>query len=807
MKQNQTILIVDDDPVVRLMLRRTVEHAGFRVIEAENGKEALQTAQEQMPDLILLDVMMPILDGFETLEQLRKLPGGDRVPILMVTALDDKNSVQRAFSAGADDYLKKPIHLEVLRHKVQRLFHARAVEESLIASEIQMRGITSALGAGVYVVDQEGILVFMNPEAERLLGWREGELLGKPVNDLFRVPAEAEQKEEKKHLYADEAMPVPHVEETNFRHRDGTVFPVALVSSPYYTAGVISGTVAIFHDISLRKQAEHRLRMIAKVFEHTAEGIMVTDSKGRIQSVNRGFCNTTGYTEDEVVGQTPRILQSGRYDREFYREFWDTLINSGYWEGEIWNRRKDGAAYAVWLTISAIKDDYDRTIQYAAVFHDITEQKQAHERIQYQAYHDALTDLPNRSLFLDRLHQAVALALRNKRKLAVFFLDLDRFKQINDIYGHMIGDELLQGVARRLRSCLRESDTVARLGGDEFTVILPDISESDDAAVVAKKVLEALCVPWQLSGHIIQTTASIGIAMYPQDGKTVAELINHADTAMYRAKQSGRNKYQFFAEKMADGIDEKSAILRTGAMDFVMEYAPIIALASGKLLAFEGQALYPQSEGGWSLTADLLTHYYTEEWLTQEAGRIVAKVSEQIKQWSSDGPVPLRGLVELAPAQFLNLRLPEQFRRIVWESGLDPAQIEIAVPSTVVDHKEAALCAVEQYRKAGFTTCLTRVAGQHSLASLFQQRFDAIRLDENLIQTCLHSPEKGHLLVTLIYGMQRLGRRVIAAGVLDQATAQWLIQENCQEAQGAYFGSSASSQIITTMWEKQLWTR
>ena len=299
------------------------------------------------------------------------------------------------------------------------------------------------------------------------------------------------------------------------------------------------------------RQANEQLRLAAIVFETTAEAIIVTDRENRIQAVNRAFCNITGYTKDEVLGKNPSLQSSGRHDPAYYRQMWNCLKKDKKWEGEIWERRKSGELYPARMIINAVCNDRGETTGYVALFSDITERKQQEERLWRQANFDALTGLPNRALFMDRLSQAIHSARREGWSLALMFIDLDRFKWVNDSLGHEAGDQLLQEVARRLRACARESDTVARLGGDEFTIILPDIDGRSGGAQVAKKVLESLAQPLALAGREEAfTSGSIGIAFYPDDASDADTLLKNADMAMYQVKKSGRNAFAFFAKEM-----------------------------------------------------------------------------------------------------------------------------------------------------------------------------------------------------------------------------------------------------------------
>ncbi|GAB4291166.1 MAG: hypothetical protein Kow0096_05140 [Thiohalomonadaceae bacterium] len=300
-----------------------------------------------------------------------------------------------------------------------------------------------------------------------------------------------------------------------------------------------------------RREALEELQLAAKVIDNTPDGVMITDADLRIRSVNPAFTATTGYREDEVLGKTPRLLASGRHAAAFYQAMWRQIAQEGRWQGEIWNRRKNGEIYLEWLNIIAIRDSQGQVLHYAGIFSDIVTQEHVRKRLHSLAYYDALTDLPNRELFHDRLHNALVQARREQRRMALLFLDVDRFKPVNDVHGHAVGDSLLRVIADVLRMCVRESDTVARLGGDEFTVILTGVKGSDDAAQVADKIIAAFAQPFQVEGRELSVGVSIGIALFPGDAHDEAMLLRHADAAMYAAKQAGRNNYQYFRPQMA----------------------------------------------------------------------------------------------------------------------------------------------------------------------------------------------------------------------------------------------------------------
>ena len=309
------------------------------------------------------------------------------------------------------------------------------------------------------------------------------------------------------------------------------------------------GEMAMNFNVLVAKleHANERLQLFVKMFDNSGEAIVITDAQRKIIAVNPAFYKITGYSEDEVIGNDPNILKSGRQDEKFYLAMWNSISDTGIWQGEIWNRRKSGEIFPEWLSIGTVKNSQNEIINYIAVFSDITKRKEDEAHIEHLAHYDSLTHLPNRALFADRLKHALVTGIRNKKKTALLFLDLDRFKYVNDTMGHLAGDLLLQSVADRLKSCRRESDTICRQGGDEFMILLPEVGGAEDAETVARKIISSMEAPHLISGKELVITFSIGISICPDDATDDEMLIKHADDAMYLAKASGRNNYKFFA--------------------------------------------------------------------------------------------------------------------------------------------------------------------------------------------------------------------------------------------------------------------
>ncbi|HYJ40578.1 MAG TPA: PAS domain S-box protein [Steroidobacteraceae bacterium] len=388
-----------------------------------------------------------------------------------------------------------------------------------------------------------------NPAAERIFGYSRAEMLGATPYDSI-IPAEGHGyvREVIRHVVAGSATTTVVAQN---RTKDGRLIWCEWSSTIVRdSVGAPAHVISTVQDVTERLLAEERKRLWTSVLEQSGEGIMICDTKRKILLVNAAFERLTGFSAAEAVGQSPAILRSGRQSAAFYSQMWETLASVGYWSGEMWNRRKGGELYVEWLSISAVRDNQGAISHYVGIFADISERKAAADRILHFAQYDLLTELPNRVLLLDRLEQVIASSRRESRHAAVLFLDLDRFKEVNDSMGHEVGDLLLQSVARRISGCVRESDTVARMGGDEFVVLLPAIGGSDGAANVARQLLDAVCAPQSLNGHEVSISASIGIAIFPDDGISTEDLLRNADAAMYHSKKNGRNAFTFYTTEL-----------------------------------------------------------------------------------------------------------------------------------------------------------------------------------------------------------------------------------------------------------------
>lgn len=557
-------------------------------------------------------------------------------------------------------------------------------------------------------------------------------------------------------------------------------------------------------DEALKASTTH-LRLAQRVIEASLDGIIITDKYGMIESVNPKFTQVTGYSEVEAIGQSTKLLSSGRHSADFYQHLWGELQNNGYWQGEIWNRRKNGEVYPEWLTITAIYDDEGEIAQFAAIFSDITDRKKDEERIRRLAFFDDLTGVANRRLFQDRLEQAIANAQRHQHRLAVLFLDLDMFKRINDSLGHVVGDEVLKVVAGRLAHTVREGDSVARLGGDEFTVMVPEIESMEGLMVLAQRINEAISEPISIGSHELYISTSIGISIYPDDGMSSEDLIKNADAAMYRVKADGRGSFHRYTDSLHhDSVRELTieTRLRKAIKDklFQVKYQPKIELQTGKLIGFEALLRWHDKASGLVVSPAEFIPVAERLGLIGNLGEwVLEEVCTHLINWHQSGLEIVPVAVNISAQQLMKGDLTTTVRRIVQSTGVKAHWLELEVTESCFIPEQADRIAdiLHALRLQGLRISIDDFGtGYSSLSYLRRLPLDALKIDRTFVTDVAHNEDDARLASTIIAMAKGMGLKVIAEGIENQDQLSFLQSHDCHEGQGFMFAKAESEKQV-----------
>lgn len=701
-RTSRTILIVDDNPANLGVVVDHLEEHGLHVLVAQGGEEALKRAEFVNPDLILLDVMMPGIDGFETCRRLKANKATRAIPVIFMTALADIHDKVAAFAAGGVDYVSKPFQVEELLARVRTHLDLRGAQQKLDAQNQLLQAEITA---------------------------REG--------------AEA-----------------------------------SLCAS------------------------ELRFR---RLFETASDGIILVDHEsGRITDVNPAMSAMINQPSSHLLGQTfwdrepfsnnlahKAVIDELQHQKHL--RFDDWILDTG--EGTSVNVEVSGRVYQV---------DGQKVLQ--CNLRDITARKEAEARIRYMALHDALTGLPNRLLFEDRLGNAIVQARRHQTQVAVLMLDLDRFKNINDSLGHHIGDQLLEKFAMRLRTCLRESDTAARLGGDEFAVSLPDLASGEDAVTVAQKILGVLQTPFQIEQHELDIGASIGIARYPDDGIDHETLLRAADTAMYDAKAHGRGIYRFFTPELNEAaqlrhmlVNEVRHAHRRG--EFLLYYQPQLSLASEQISGVEALMRWEHPKHG-IISPSLFIPLLEELGLMTEVGAWVLRTAcRQNAEWQSMGLPPVRTAVNLSAQQFYRGNIVQTVAAALEESGLEPHWLELELTeSLTLDESETTIRIMTELKNLGVSLTLDDFGtGWSSLSYLRRFPLDRIKIDRSFMRDVTTHENAAAVVHSILNLAQSLGLSCVAEGVETSEQLHYLKGQLCSEIQGFLFSHPLPAEGMPTL--------
>jgi len=540
------------------------------------------------------------------------------------------------------------------------------------------------------------------------------------------------------------------------------------------------------------EQKAEELKLSAQVFESASEGAMISDADNRIVAVNPAFTRITGYPESEVLGKTPALLSSMRHSEAFFERMWRTLYEEGRWQGEIWNRRRNGEVYPQWLSISLIRGQDGKVSNHVAMLTDMTARKEAENQLRYLADFDSLTDLPNRRLLRDRTIQAIARTRQTGNRVVLMVIDLDRFKNINDSLGHGSGDAVLKIIARRLVEQARDSDTVSRLGGDEFVILLPDLDEQTDLSSLVSSYLQVIAEPLQVESHTMVTTASIGLALYPGDGEDFETLLKNGDTALHHAKSRGRNTFQFFTEAMNQQVSERLQLetqLREalGRNELELYYQPQYDFSSNQLTGCEALLRWNSSKG--LVMPDRFIPLAEETGLIIPIGSwVLQQACNQAREWDRTYGTSLSMAVNVSAVQF-RPELVDEVKTVLRDSGFPPEQLVLEVTESVLmSDVEGSVSLLQQLRDLGVRIALDDFGtGYASLAYLKRFALDKLKIDRTFIMGIPEDEDDVAITSSIIDIARHLKLKTVAEGVETEAHCEFLRKVGCHIAQGYYY--------------------
>lgn len=673
------------------------------------------------------------------------------------------------------------------------------VEEQIRESETKFRLITENIGDLVAVLDINGRRLYNSPSYRSLFG----DSIPEIGSDSF-LEIHPEDQSRIRQIFLDSVRRgVGHRAQFRFVDGRGRVRFVESQGSPIRdTDGQVTKMVVVSRDISDRIRQEQELEMsfslLQATLESTADGLMVVDSEGRIQSYNRKFAEMWSLSDDVLKTQDDAKALSSVLALLKDPDAFLAKVNELYIEPDAESfdllEFNDGRVYERYSKPQRVGG---RTVGRVWSFRDISERKRTQEHIQHLAHHDALTGLPNRLLLRDRVSQMVSMSMRNHNKAALLFLDLDRFKVINDSLGHHVGDELLQAVARRLQECVRDVDTVARLGGDEFVVTLPYVRESHDAALVAAKIIDSIVLPFEVGGRELLIGTSIGISLFPDDGTDVDTLMRNADAAMYHAKESGRGNYQFYSielnAKANDRLQMENTLREALARDrFTLHYQPIVDLIDGRIIGAEALLRLTRKDGVIALPVEFLG-IAEDTGLIVPIGRWVLKQAcQQAAQWHLANGNPLKLAVNLSAKQLGQTQFPDELTAVLADSGFDPAQLDLEITESLLMQSDTEA----SQSLAALTTIGVQIAlddygtGYSRLADLRRHRFAKFKIDSSFIAELTRSEDGRNIVAAMIAMAKNLGKEIVAEGVESETQRDMLIELGCVKAQGNFFSPS-----------------
>ncbi|UCB56116.1 MAG: EAL domain-containing protein [Thiotrichales bacterium] len=665
--------------------------------------------------------------------------------------------------------------------------------------ESRMHAILHALPDTLFLLDEDGKYIEVMSGNETRLYRDKQALLGKTLHDVFpEKDAEYFLNIVGQAIASNRLVVVNYDMEVQSGPRsfEGRVMPAN------YTIDGKRTVVFLAIDVTDQRQSEIRGRLISAVFDNSKEGMVILDKDLKAVSVNESFCDITNHDRDAIQGQTPEFF-TDLMSTDTGAQIWRSLEKSDYWMGEVVGRKTDGTTYPLWLTMNAVRDYCDKLTYYVAMLTDVSDIKRSQEELEYVATHDFLTNLPNRVLFLDRLQQALVRTLRSGDIGALFFLDLDRFKNVNDNLGHHVGDDLLKQVSERLRKVSRASDTLARLGGDEFTLVVEGLDDASQLAVIAEKILQAFAAPFTLDSYKLEISVSIGISVFPKDSSDINELIKHADTAMYSAKESGRNTYRFYTQELTTNAFEYFAMeialqkaIERG--EFFLVYQPQFNIMTNEMIGVEALLRWQHPDMG-VLSPGVFVHIAEYCGKIKAIGEwVITRVCEQCNQWDAQGLPQFTVSLNLSRKQLVLPGLSEYVKKVLDDSGVPGERLEFEITeSTILDRKDTAYENLKEMQQMGIRMAIDDFGtGYSSLVNLKQFPLSRLKIDRSFVRDVSRDPNDEAIIRATIALAKSFNLNIIAEGVEKEEQRDFLLKEGCNEAQGFLYSDPVSPEAI-----------
>lgn len=817
--EKQKILIVDGRPENLVVLQRVLHKIDVELVAVTSGSEALELTLNHHFSLAILDEQMPEMDGVDLALLLRSQEETSHLPIIFLSAARAEFShVFKGYESGAVEYLVKPYEPDILCEKVKIFLEMdrhrnhlelmmrektemlREANRDLSNQTLFLENIIESLAFPLVVIDPVKHTVELSNSAAKAYAERGGSVLDDGARyAALHKGASFCSGEDGCGFSITTEINRPYSREFQRVEGDGVMHYYEVKGYPVQGSGpgVAPRIIESVFDVTHRRMAEESQRIATEVIDNVMEDIIVVNISGRIEFANPAFLSTTGYQHDEVVGRKIDFLRADNHDDHFYHEIFQLLAENGQWKGELWSAKKSGEVYPQWMSVTGVKNESGDITHYVAAGRDVTQIKAAEEEIRFRAYHDPLTCLPNRLLFKDRLQHAIDRAERNNERIAVLFIDLDHFKNFNGSMGHSIGDKLLKVVAATFVSSVRKGDTVARIGGDEFTVIMENVVSEEDVAAVARKLIKTFERPIGIDNEVAYLGASIGISLFPDNGKDVEALTKLADTAMYCVKDGGRNDFRFFTPDMGHRIVERVTMensLREGIErdEFRVHYQPIIDLQSESIVGMEALLRWEKS-GGELVHASRFIPLAESRGLIVPLGEwVLQQACCDVNNWPHKNGEPMKLSVNLSARQFREKGLVSMVEETLKQTALKPERLILEITETIVmEDMEQAVEIMNEIKAMGVKLAMDDFgSGYSSFNYLRAFPVDYLKLDYAFIKDVTKGGDAPKIAAAVIALAKELGLVVVAEGVEAKAQLDFLRSCGCDLVQGFYFSKA-----------------